>query len=160
MSAENQSYGVKSVSSVETTVGIGLQAAFWFYMAYQHYSSLASGSTESWFAYGSTLVIGLLLTAVVLVTVWQRRRPAYALMLNEDKIVLRKRELTGDRIKRIYVSGEKNPSIGIKPRGWWFVPNDYAFQFSGESDSKLQELIHWAKANKVQIVNRNGARWM
>ncbi|GGN91171.1 hypothetical protein [Saccharibacillus kuerlensis] len=131
-------------------------------LTYQHYETGQTGTVMSSISVWVTLAWGLFMTIVALSAIRQMFRPAYTLQMEKDSIALRKRELKAGKIKRIYVSEEEDPAIGIKPRGLWFVLNDCAFKFEGEagSDSQLRELIRWAGEHQIPVIRKQAARWM
>lgn len=160
MIIEKKAYEVRGAYSIGTFIGCGCLAAIWFFFAYRGWENAWNGVLENKIAYGFTVMIAILLAAAALASLWQMRRPAYRLELGADNIKLRRHELGSDRIKRIYVSEEDIPVIGVLPKKVGFVPNDYSFKFSKDSEPKLQELLGWAQANNVQVVHKKAERWL
>ncbi|MEJ8302360.1 hypothetical protein [Saccharibacillus sacchari] len=161
MQEDKRIYQVRSTQSRTLAVACGIQSGLWGTMAYGHYQSWVGGwaGPES---IGFTSFMALFMLAFAIAAVWQSQRPAYMLHLGEKGIKLRRRELLGDGIKRIYISWEDNPSISIKPKGSLIVPNDLSFRFQEgtENERRVSELVNWAESRKVPIIRRKATRWV
>lgn len=161
MQEDKRVHQVRSTQSRTLAVACGIQSGLWGTMAYNHYQSWLGGWAGPELIW-LTLFLSLFMLAFAIAAVWQSQRPAYMLHLSEEGIKLRRRELVSGGIKRIYVSWEDNPSISIKPKGSWIVPNDLSFKFQEgtENERRVRELVSWAESNKVPIIRRKATRWV
>ncbi|NGZ75672.1 hypothetical protein [Saccharibacillus alkalitolerans] len=161
MEKEARTYEVRSAYPVTAAAGCGIQSVLWFMLARQHYEQWSAGWSDP-FNFRFSLGIAIVMAGITLISVWQMFRPPYKIEWGEENLKLRRKKLPKERIKRIYVSWEEKPSIGIQPRGAWFVPNDYSFKFSDEDsgDRRVKELIAWADSRGIPVIRRKAARWL
>ncbi|WP_223067732.1 hypothetical protein [Paenibacillus caui] len=82
------------------------------------------------------------------------------LLLGRTSITVNGRTLEASELDEILINGLARRLIGIRPKGRRIVPMKLGFKFAEDEDEAMKELAHWAKMNKVPMVEKKFFKWV
>lgn len=107
----------------------------------------------------SIVIIAAAAFECIRVVVFLNRTPR-KLVLDKDRLQLGATSFNPEQIQKIMLTHYfREPAIGILPVNRRMVPHRYVFRFLEQGSLYADELVAWAKEQRVDVVYKNFFRW-
>ncbi|MEC0201241.1 hypothetical protein P4H39_01210 [Paenibacillus lautus] len=103
----------------------------------------------------------VLCSAIFIISVYRTyvKKPSVMEMAQEG-IVINGTVINAEAVKCLLINYDRNPVIGIKPKGRAIVPLKLCFTFAEDQTEGIRQLEIWAQERQVKVSKGFFMRWM
>lgn len=100
-------------------------------------------------------------SAVFIISVYRTyvKKPSVMEMAQEG-IVINSTVINAEAVKCLLINHNRNPVIGIKPKGRAIVPLKLCFTFAEDQTEGIRQLEIWARERRVKVSKGFFMRWL
>ncbi|WP_115993417.1 hypothetical protein [Cohnella lupini] len=108
----------------------------------------------------AAVTVSLVCVLIAILALFRALKKPTEIHLYSGEILLNGRTIQAKEIKAIKHMGYFRPVIGLLPNGKKIVPVHMCFRFSQNEDRGIADIVNWAEANHVKVVNKSFMRWI